>query len=523
MQYISTRGQAPAVSFKKALFTGLAPDGGLYVPNQIPFFSPSGIIQLKYKSYVGLAIEVIYPFVAEDIHVREFSRIMNNSIKVFPKYLPPSLDEGAQTPKKFPENPAVESLDDKNKNKIHPVPAPLHILDDNLAIMELFHGPTLAFKDFAIQLLAGLMDYFLQTEKRKILILGATSGDTGSAAIEAFRHYPDIKIVILHPHNKITPFQRQQMTTTGADNIWNLAIEGNFDDCQQLVKDCFNSREFIPNNYNLTAVNSINWARIVAQIVYYFSAFFQAGCNFNRKYCIVVPTGNFGNVLSAYYAKCMGLPIDKFLVSVNENDILHRFFSEKDYRITQMKPSLSPSMDILVSSNLERLIYLLGSPFQQKYHIINTLFLENIGKSAKSVNRMMKKFKDKKKLIVDNYIWRRAKDFFLSATCNNRETVETISKCYKDYKVVVDPHTAVGLKAALSFREQSPYKEMYNIVMATAHPTKFTDALKKAKVPIPPDPRDVDKIGNDSPQEKFEIFPNDLDKLKDYLLSQVLR
>lgn len=519
MKYISTRGQAPAVNFKKALFTGLAPDGGLYVPNQIPFFSPSGIIQLKYQSYVSLAIDIIYPFVAEDIQVREFSRIMNNSIKVFPKYLPPSLNERLQAPKKFPEDPVVESL----KSKVHPVPAPLHILDNNLALMELFHGPTLAFKDFALQLLAGLMDYFLQIEKRKILILGATSGDTGSAAIEAFRHYPDIKIVILHPHNKITPFQRQQMTTTGADNIWNLAIEGDFDDCQQLVKDCFNNREFISNDYNLTAVNSINWARIIAQIVYYFSAFFQAGCDFNRKYCITVPTGNFGNILSAYYAKCMGLPIDKLLVSVNGNDILHRFFSENDYRITQMKPSLSPSMDISVSSNLERLIYLLGSPFQQRSHIINALFLENIEKSAKSVNRMMKKFKDEKKLMVNDDIWKRTKDFFFSATCNDQETVKTISKCYQDYEVVVDPHTAVGLKAALSFREQGPYKEMYNIVMATAHPTKFTDALKKAKVPVPSDPRDVNKTGNDSPWEKFEIFPNSLEKLKDYLLSQVLR
>ncbi|MCG8504180.1 MAG: threonine synthase, partial [Sphingomonadales bacterium] len=319
MRYISTRGGCPAHSFEQVLLTGLAPDGGLFVPESLPRLGQDEIAGLAGLSYADLALALAKPFIGDEIEEAALTRIIHDSYAEFD----------------------------------HPDVAPLTELPDGIWMLELFHGPTLAFKDFALQVLGRLLDHVLARNDQRVVILGATSGDTGSAALEGCRHSDHVDICILHPHQRVSEVQRKQMTTVAGDNVFNLAVEGNFDDCQRIVKAAFADQSFLPRDRQLVAVNSINWARILMQIVYYFSAALRLGAP-KQQVSFSVPTGNFGDIYAGYLAKQMGLPIDQLIVATNTNDILHRFISENEYSVTRLTPTYSPSMDILVSSNFER-------------------------------------------------------------------------------------------------------------------------------------------------------------------------
>ncbi|MDX1452118.1 MAG: threonine synthase, partial [Oleiphilaceae bacterium] len=321
MKYISTRGKAPALGFEDVLLTGLASDGGLYVPEVLPRFTHEEIASWAGLPYAQLAFNVMYPFV-----------------------------EGA-----IPEDDFREMVEETYQGFDHQAVAPLVQLDSNEWVLELFRGPTLAFKDFALQLLGRLLDYVLKRRNERVVIMGATSGDTGSAAIEGCRHCDNVDIFILHPHQRVSDVQRKQMTSVISDNVFNLAIEGNFDDCQHMVKSSFGDQGFLEGT-RLVAVNSINWARIMAQIVYYFSASLALGGP-HRSMAFSVPTGNFGDIFAGYLARNMGLPISQLVVATNRNDILHRFISKNHYEMEPLHHTLSPSMDIMVSSNFERLLF----------------------------------------------------------------------------------------------------------------------------------------------------------------------
>ena len=322
MRYISTRGASDPASFENVLLTGLAPDGGLYVPESLPTISAEQMQHWATLSYPELAVEVIEPF----------------------------------TDHWLPRQELVQLVEQSYSNFRHQATAPLVQLSQKCWVLELFHGPTLAFKDFALQLLGRLLDRALKGRDERAVILGATSGDTGSAAIEGCRRCRNADIFILHPHQRVSDVQRRQMTTVLADNVHNLAVEGNFDDCQEMVKASFADQSFLPDKHRLVAVNSINWARIMAQIVYYFYAGLSLGAP-HRQVSFAVPTGNFGDIYAGYLAKRMGLPVSRLIVATNANDILHRFISENRFQRTALQHTLSPSMDIVISSNFERALF----------------------------------------------------------------------------------------------------------------------------------------------------------------------
>lgn len=322
MKYISTRGDAPVLNFEEVVLAGLASDGGLYVPEELPKFDTEQIASWSSLSYPELAFEIMHPFIGDALPVDEQKRLIDETYAEFR----------------------------------HTAIAPLVQMDHELWILELFHGPTLAFKDFALQFLGRLLGHILEKRGQKVVILGATSGDTGSAAIEGCRHCENVDIFILHPHNRVSDVQRRQMTTILEDNVFNVAIEGNFDDCQNIVKAAFADQSFLPEDRQLVAVNSINWARIMAQIVYYFYAGLALGAP-EREISFAVPTGNFGDIFAGYLAKNMGLPIERLVIATNSNDILHRSLSANDYSKGELLHSLSPSMDIMISSNYERLLF----------------------------------------------------------------------------------------------------------------------------------------------------------------------
>ena len=322
MKYISTRGQAPALNFEQVLLTGLASDGGLYVPAELPTFSREEIAAMAALDYPQLALKIISPFVDDSIPPHDLKAIIDETYAEFR----------------------------------HNAVAPMVQVAANQWVLELFHGPTLAFKDFALQLLGRLLDYILERKHQKVVIMGATSGDTGSAAIEGCKRCKNIDIYILHPHNRVSDVQRRQMTTVVGDKIHNLAVEGNFDDCQAMVKASFNDRSFLPADRSLVAVNSINWARIMAQIVYYFYAAVALGAP-ARSVAHSVPTGNLGDIFAGYLARQMGLPVERLIIATNRNDVLHRVMTTSTYGRQPLAHTLSPSMDITVSSNFERLLF----------------------------------------------------------------------------------------------------------------------------------------------------------------------
>jgi threonine synthase len=455
MQFISTRGGTPSSSFTDILLQGLAPDGGLFVPEHWPQINAI----LDTDSYVDIAYKVISPFTMGSIPEASLRKILSETYSktVF------------------------------NNKDI----TPLCRLDDNSSLMELFHGPTLAFKDVALQFLGRVFDYILEQNGQKITIVGATSGDTGSAAIEACKGRKNISITILHPHGRTSEIQRRQMTSVIDDNVHNIAIEGTFDDCQNLVKQAFGDIE-LRRAKNLSAVNSINWARIIAQTVYYVTT----AQKLNTKPIFAVPTGNFGNVYAAFVGKQMGANIGQLVIGSNRNDILTRFFETGAMTLEGVTPSHSPSMDIQISSNFERALF------------------EITGRDSDKINHWMKEFKENGQFKVSPTELEKIRAEFMAFRCSDEQTVETIARVYKDYHQIIDPHTAVGISAL----EQSGLMDKnISVALACAHPAKFPDVVKRAigiTPTLPPHMADLMQR-----PEKYQIMGNDFSVLRKNLMN----
>ena len=465
MKYISTRGGCNPQTFEEVLLTGLAPDGGLYVPQSLPSVSTDQMEQWKGLSYSDLAFEIVSPFVDGAIPEQELKRIIYASYQEFG----------------------------------HPDVAPVSQLGQNEYVLELYHGPTLAFKDFALQVLGRMLDYVLKKNQQKVVILGATSGDTGSAALEGCRHSDYVDIFILHPYQRVSDVQRKQMTTVSGDNVFNLAVEGNFDDCQRIVKAAFANQSFLSDDRQLVAVNSINWARILMQIVYYFYAALKLGGP-QRKVSFSVPTGNFGDIYAGYLAKCMGLPVDRLIVATNKNDILHRFLSSNEYSIAKLTKTFSPSMDILVSSNFERYLFDL---FDRDSTVL-AAFMFRFGKEILSVSKKQ---------------WQSAKDCFDSASVDDEVTCSVIAEVFSSHGKLLDPHTAVGLKSARICRELKNDTETPMITLATAHPAKFAEAIAAAGLDNPALPQHLADLFER--EECYTIVANDLSEVTNFINAKV--
>ena len=463
MKYISTRGQAPELNFEQVLLTGLASDGGLYVPAELPEFSRDEIAAMAALDYPQLALKIIAPFVDDCVPADDLKTIIDETYAEFR----------------------------------HNAVAPMVQLASNQWVMELFHGPTLAFKDFALQLLGRLLDYVLERKHQKVVIMGATSGDTGSAAIEGCKRCKNIDIYILHPHNRVSDVQRRQMTTVVGDNIHNLAVEGNFDDCQAMVKASFGDRSFLPADRSLVAVNSINWARIMAQIVYYFYAAVALGSP-ARPMAFSVPTGNFGDIFAGYLARQMGLPIERLIIATNRNDVLHRVMTTSTYGRQPLAHTLSPSMDITVSSNFERLLFDLydrdGAALADLMHRFET---DDIAFSEQAMAS--------------------ARALFSSHRVSDEETCEQIASTWRECEYLLDPHSAIGLAAALAADLPA---DVPVITLATAHPAKFPDAIKSAgldqAVHLPLHLADLFER-----TERFEVLPNTLSAVQDFMANSI--
>ena len=451
MKYISTRGGCAPQSFEQVLLTGLAPDGGLFVPENLPKFSIGEIEGMQSLDYSDLVIKIISPFVDGEIPDSDLREIVRESYRGF-------------------TNTEI---------------APLKKLSDTEYLLELYHGPTLAFKDFALQVLGRLLNYVLVKKNKRVVILGATSGDTGSAALEGCRHSDRVDIFILHPHNRVSEVQRKQMTTVTGDNVFNLAIEGNFDDCQRIVKAAFADQSFLKDGKQLVAVNSINWVRILLQIVYYFHAALKLGSP-RQKISFSVPTGNFGDIYAGYLAKRMGLPIDRLVVATNKNDILHRFISKNEYSITALSKTYSPSMDILVSSNFERYLF------------------DLFDRDSAALCEFMTKF-GKEPLSVEEDQWTQVKSCFDSASVDDETTCKVIREIFDKEGKLVDPHTAVGIQSARDCAVESAGPM---VTLATAHPAKFSEAIRAAGLDEPELPHHLSDLL--SREERYSVVPNDL-------------
>jgi threonine synthase len=422
VKYSSSRGEAPVLEFSDVLLQGLARDGGLYLPETWPQFDADTIASFAGKSYQDVAFEIIQPFIGGEI----------------------------------PEDDLKSMIEEAYAGFRHPAVTPLVQTGANTFILELFHGPTLAFKDVAMQLLGRLMDYVLTKRGQRATIVGATSGDTGGAAIEAFRGRERTDIFVLFPDGRVSNVQRRQMTTPSEENVHALALTGDFDDCQAIVKGMFNHFSF-RDRVALSGVNSINWARILAQIVYYFVAGAALGAP-HRKISFTVPTGNFGDIFAGYAAMKMGLPIEKLIVATNVNDILARTLETGRYETRGVKPTISPSMDIQVSSNFERLL------------------AEVSGRDGAAVRQMMNQLVQSGSFEIENGSMNEMRVHFGAGRCNEEETATTISETWKDAGYLLDPHTAIGVHVAKEHDDGS----VPMVVLGTAHPAKFPDAVEKA-------------------------------------------
>lgn len=462
MKYVSTRGKAPELNFEDVLLTGLARDGGLYIPDSWPQISEDMIKGMAGKSYQEIAFTVMSPYVCPEIPEEDFKNLIEKAYSNFR----------------------------------HNAVVPLGQLDSNEWILELFHGPTLAFKDIALQLLGHLFDYVLTKRNEKITIVGATSGDTGSAAIDCVQGRKCADIFMLHPKGRVSDVQRKQMTTVLTDNVHNIAIEGNFDDCQALVKALFNDLEF-RDKINLSAVNSINWARVMAQVVYYFTSAVALGAP-KRKVAFSVPTGNFGDVYAGYIAKQMGLPIEQLIVATNVNDILTRTLNTGEYKVGTTIPTISPSMDIQVSSNFERLIFNLYEG------------------DGDSVRALMENLKQSGQFNIADKNLMAAKRIFDAERVTEDETRSTIENVFKMSGHIIDPHTAVGVNAA---RRKRKDKAIPMVSLSTAHPAKFPEAVKEMTGRHPDLPAHMADLFER--EEKFDVLPNDIDALKKYIMSNL--
>ena len=451
MRYISTRGRAPALAFDDVLLTGLARDGGLYLPESWPRFSEDEIRALAGLSYAEVAYRVIRPFVGGAIEDETLRAMAEATYAGFH----------------------------------HAAVAPLKQLDSRVWLMELFHGPTLAFKDYALQLVGRLFDQVLTARGLTITIVGATSGDTGSAAIEACRGRERVEIFILHPKGRVSEVQRRQMTTITDANVHNIAIEGSFDDCQDLVKALFNDTGF-RDEVRLSAVNSINWARIMAQIVYYFQAAVALGAP-EREVAFSVPSGNFGNVFAGYAAKQMGLPVGRLIVGSNRNDILARFFATGAMTMAPVEPSLSPSMDIQVSSNFERLLF------------------DLLGRDGAAVERTLNGFRQSGSYTLEGEALAQARALFSGFRLDDAATLAEVAREDAASGELLDPHTAIGVAAA---RAAGLPPGMPVVALATAHPAKFPDAVERASGKRPALPAHLSDLYER--EERMSVLPNDL-------------
>ena len=459
MEYISTRNSSKTFNFKEVFIKGLADDGGLFIPKSLNKFSEAEIDSFKKLSYQDLAKNIIFSFIGDFMSENDLSRIINKSYSVF-----------------------------REKNVVKLIKV------GDRSVLELFHGPTLAFKDVAMQLLGNFYEYYLNNENEKINIVVATSGDTGAAAIDAIKGKKNVNIFVLHPHNRVSSVQRKLMTTGKEQNVINIAINGNFDDCQNLVKSMFADKIF-SNEIRMSGVNSINWARIIAQSVYYFYSYFLVEDK-DRPLNFSVPTGNFGDVYAGYLAKKMGLPINKLVVATNQNDILHRAISKGSYEVEKVTETISPSMDIQIASNFERLIYDL-----------------NDYDDDKTINAM-KDIREKGKYIIDQERLNKINTDFLSSKMSEEEVLETIKKVHEKFDIVLDPHSAIGYGAFDKVNLSGN-----NIVLATAHPCKFPDAIKNAINLKAELPKELMYIMNE--KENYDIIDNNIDKVKQHIKERI--
>ena len=462
MHYVSTRGAAPVLQFDDVLLAGLARDGGLYLPEVWPRLSRSEIRDLRGLPYAELATRVMRPFIGRTIPEADFEAIVTEAYAGFG----------------------------------HEAVAPLKQLGHNRWLMELFHGPTLSFKDYALQVVGRLFDHVLKAKGQRVTIVGATSGDTGSAAIEACRDRDAIDIFILHPKGRVSDVQRRQMTTVDSPNVHNLAVEGTFDDCQDLVKAMFNETAF-RDRFSLSAVNSINWARIMVQIAYYFAAAVALGAP-DRRITFSVPTGNFGNVFAAYGARQMGLGIPKLVIGSNSNDILTRFFSGGRMETAPVVPTLSPSMDIQISSNFERLLF------------------EYYGRQGRRLAPMMERFRKDGTVDFGQSRWQRMRKLFSGHRLDDTETRNEIRRVFETTGEMLDPHSIIGYVAGETLVDP---RDSAMVAMATAHPAKFPDAVEAAtgvKPELPPRLADLFER-----EEHCDVVPNDVEAVKALIVERL--
>jgi threonine synthase len=448
--HVSTRGEAPAIGFTDALLTGLARDGGLYVPEAWPTLSGETIEGFAGRPYAAVAKTVLGPLMAE-VPAADLSRMIDEAYAAFR----------------------------------HPAVCPVKQLGDNLFLLELFHGPTLAFKDVAMQLLGRLMDHALKARGARATIVGATSGDTGSAAVEAFRGLNQVDIFILYPHGRVSDVQRRQMTTVDAPNVHAIAVEGTFDDCQDAVKAMFNHARF-RDELQLSGVNSINWARVAAQAVYYFTAAVALGGP-HRPVSFSVPTGNFGDILAGWVAKRMGLPVERLMIGTNANDILARALGTGTYEIRGVQPTASPSMDIQISSNFERLLF------------------EAYGRDAAAVRRLMGGLQQSRAFMIDAVALGRIRDEFSAEAVDEPAVADEMRRVFAETGETIDPHTAVGTRAARALLAERP--EVPVVALATAHPAKFPDAVERATGRRPDLPPHLAELMAGT--ERFTVLPNE--------------
>ncbi len=453
MNYISTRNSSKKASFEHIFLKGLSEEGGLFIPEKLKKFDYTELKKLSNLDYKNLAYNIIKLFIGDFINQIDLKNIITKSYSGFRE---------------------------ENVVKIVKI--------DHNYILELYHGPTLAFKDIAMQLIGNFYEYYLQKNSKKINIIVATSGDTGAAAIEAIRGKKNINVFVLHPNNRISSVQRKLMTTTEDKNVFNLAINGSFDDCQNLVKSMFSDISFA-NSINMSGVNSINWARIIAQTVYYFYSYFKIG---KKNISYSVPTGNFGDVYAGYIAKQMGLPVGKFIVATNQNDILHRAILNGDYKSNRVEETISPSMDIQVASNFERLLY------------------DLYDKNSDKVNDIMMSIKDNSFKIDQNILNKLQRDF-TSESLKESEILKTIKNFYERNNIIIDPHTAIGVGAVEKLKLRNV------VILATAHPCKFPIATEKAISKTEKLPDSLEYVKHK--KEKFDIISNDINEVKDYIIN----
>ncbi len=457
MEYISTRNKNLNLGFKEVFLRGLAPDGGLFIPKKIKKYSNNELKKMAKLNYIDLSKEILFSFCGDDLEEKELENIIKKSYSNF------SAED-------------VVSL--KKIGKV--------------SLIELFHGPTLAFKDIAIQPIGNIYEKFIKSDNKKINIIVATSGDTGSAAIAGLNGKSNINVFVLHPDNRISNVQRRLMTTVDSKNVFNIAVKGNFDDCQKLVKDMFADKKF-REKINMSGVNSINWARIIFQVVYYFFV----GLKFlNKPISFSVPTGNFGNVYSGYIAKKMGLPIKKLILATNENDILSRVVNSGEYKPSKTKPSISPSMDIQVASNFERLLY------------------DIVGEDHTKVKLLMDKLKNEGGYSLNKKETAHIKNDFSASAISDKLIKETLKKIYDEHQVLIDPHTATAFKSA---EINSSGEEM--LILGTAHPCKFSDTVKEVTGVEPKIPESIKNILNK--KESYATLDNNIDVIKNHVLESI--